>query len=109
MFNNKNNIFNNNVFNNNNNRNYEDNSKYIDLGRQWGISKSDDVFSDPFNPKWYIDDKKEYSEKDIDTLNQTIKNYCESNKGRKNFLEYCDENSETLATIRKLNQGLNGI
>ena len=102
-------IQNNNIFYNNyQNRNYEDNSKSIDLGRQWNLSKEEDIFNDdPLNPKWNMDkdddDNIEYSQKDIELLNERIKNYCEKNKGRKNYLEFCDNNSEIIQSIKDLN------
>ena len=100
----------NNVFNTNIYKHYEDNSKYIDIGRRMDISKDEDIYSDPFNPKWYIDnndDEKIYDKRDIELLNKRIQNYCQNNKGRKNYLEYCDNNSQTLNTIRELNNSLN--
>jgi hypothetical protein len=107
LFQNNNNS-NNNIFNNNNyeKRNFEDNSKYIDLGNQWNMSKESDVFEDPFNPKWVFredEEKKNYTQKDIDLINERTKIYLRNNQGRKNFLEFCDNNSETLQEIRNLN------
>ena len=79
----------------------------IDIGKQWNIINDDtDIWNDPFNPKWYSNDppeKKDFDKKDIDLLNQKIQNYIENNKGRKNYLEYCDNNSETINAIKNLN------
>ena len=61
------------------------------------------IWNDPFNPEWYKDqslEEREYNNNDIDLLNQKLKNYIENNCGSKNFLEYCDNNSRTLETIR---------
>jgi hypothetical protein len=47
-------------------------------------------------------EKREYNNNDIEILNQKIKNYIANNSGQKNFLEYCDNNSKTLETIRNI-------
>jgi hypothetical protein len=107
--NNNNNI--NNLFSNNinifSNNKYEDNSKYINLGNEWNLSKNEtDILSDPFNPKWYKDSNEDnitYDKNEYNILTQRVKDYCENNQGRKNYLEYCDKNSETLKTIRSIN------
>lgn len=101
-----NNLFSNsNIFGNNNK--YEDNSKYINLGNEWNFSKNEtDYFNDPFNEKWYKDndeDNEIYDKNEYNILTQRVKKYCENNQGRKNYLEYCDKNSETLKTIRNMN------
>ena len=106
--NNSNNINTSNIFSKNT---YEDNSKYIDLGQQMNFSngQNDDIWNDPFNPKWYADDslnKKDYDKNDINLLNEKIQNYIESNKGRKNYLEFCDKNSQTLNEIRNFDPNL---
>lgn len=98
-------INNNNIFSNISTNNYEDNSKYIDLGKNFSVSnpKPEDIWNDPFNPKWYQEDissEKDYDKIDINYLNQKIQNYIEDNKGRKNYLEYCDNNSQTLNAIK---------
>ena len=83
------------------NRNYEDNSKYINI--EQGMNAEEDKYNDPFNPKWFLDndnDKIDYSQKDIELISQKIKNYCEKNNVRKNYLEFCDNNSDTLQSIK---------
>ena len=113
IFNNNNNNINNLFSNNNNNifgkNRYEDNSKYINLGNEWNLSRDDtdtDFFSDPFNPKWNKDDNEDnraYDKDEYNMLTQRVKDYCNNNQGSKNYLEYCDKNSETLKTIRNMN------
>ncbi len=70
------------------------------------ISKNEDVFNDPYNPKWILDaenEDSEYNPKEVIFLSQRIKNYCRNNNGRKNYLEFCDNNSETLQDIKNFN------
>ena len=111
--NNINNILNtnsNNIFSNMNNKNYVDNSKFIDIGKQYNLQNDDsDIWNDPFNPKWYSDessDKRDYNENEIEILNKKIQNYIENNNGRKNYLEYCDNNSQIINTIKNFNANL---
>jgi hypothetical protein len=71
--------------------------------------QNDDIWNDPFNPKWYIDEslnKDNYDKNDINLLNEKIQDYIKNNKGRKNYLEFCDNNSQTLNAIRNFDPNL---
>ena len=110
------NLFNNNSFSSLSNIFYnknQENSNFVNFENKWDMSKDEgDIYNDPFNPKWYInqdDDMKIYSKRDIDAINKRIKKYCENNREKKIYLEFCDKNSETLKTIRNLNSSFNSL
>lgn len=118
-FSNSNSIFyNNNSFfqncNNNCNNSYisnsyflkpEENQKSMDLSRGWNELLNSNVYEDPFNPRWYNNENdfnKKIEENDIEIINQRINNYCRENKGRKNYLEFCEQESLAIKTIKEL-------
>ena len=77
------------------------------MGKQLDLSDGDsNIWNDPFNPKWYSEEINNYDENDYEVLNKKIKNYIENNKGRKSYLEYCDNNSQTINAIRNFDPNL---
>ena len=68
------------------------------------------MINDPFNPRWYSEEplnKTDYDKYEIDLLNQNIKNYIEKSKEKKSFLDYCNNNSAIIDTIRNFNPDFN--